>query len=493
MGKSGLLRLNDRGRRDSIALDIRTVSPLSQYDPPKGFWTTEKGLLWKGFENHKLSSEDSNIFQRRTLIISTLESPPYLMEKLDYKPRSSKNFFDRYEGFVIDLANELADLLHFNYSVILSNTYGSMDKSGQWNGMIRDLLDERADMAIADLTINYQREQVVDFTMPFLDLGISLVYVKAPEKSINLFSFLSPLSSNVWILMILAGVLVSLTMYFIGRYSPLETEDIDSSEGTSPFSSLHHCLWFTIASWVQQGCDFLPRAISGRIVASIWWFFTLIMISSYTANLAAFLTIERLESPINSATDLASQSKIRYGAVSSGSTAAFFESSTNEVYDKMWRFMSRHEDEVMVTSNRKGLEKVISENGGYAFFMESVSIEYHAERNCRLQQIGGLLDSKSYGIALPQGSPLRPHLSSALIKLNEHGIIRRLKNKWWKEQRGGGTCYEEDTTGSVSELNLDNVGGIFMVLIIGLILGSIIAIAEHYYKVIKDKRKLTNL
>ncbi|CAB4060563.1 GRIN [Lepeophtheirus salmonis] len=315
-------------------------------------------------------------------------------------------------------------------------------------------------MAIADLTINYQREQVVDFTMPFLDLGISLVYVKAPEKSINLFSFLSPLSSNVWILMILAGVLVSLTMYFIGRYSPLETEDIDSSEGTSPFSSLHHCLWFTIASWVQQGCDFLPRAISGRIVASIWWFFTLIMISSYTANLAAFLTIERLESPINSATDLASQSKIRYGAVSSGSTAAFFESSTNEV----------------------GLEKVISENGGYAFFMESVSIEYHAERNCRLQQIGGLLDSKSYGIALPQGSPLRPHLSSALIKLNEHGIIRRLKNKWWKEQRGGGTCYEEDTTGSVSELNLDNVGGIFMVLIIGLILGSIIAIAEHYYK-----------
>ncbi|CAB4060561.1 unnamed protein product [Lepeophtheirus salmonis] len=142
MGKSGLLRLNDRGRRDSMALDIRTVSPLSQYDPPKGFWTTEKGLLWKGFENHKLSSEDSNIFQRRTLIISTLESPPYLMEKLDYKPRSSKNFFDRYEGFVIDLANELADLLHFNYSVILSNTYGSMDKSGQWNGMIRDLLDE---------------------------------------------------------------------------------------------------------------------------------------------------------------------------------------------------------------------------------------------------------------------------------------------------------------------------------------------------------------
>lgn len=30
---------------------------------------------------------------------------------------------------------------------------------------------QRADIAMADLTINYQREMVVDFTMPFLDLG----------------------------------------------------------------------------------------------------------------------------------------------------------------------------------------------------------------------------------------------------------------------------------------------------------------------------------
>jgi hypothetical protein len=40
------------------------------------------------------------------------------------------------------------------------------------------------------------------------------------------------------------------------------------------------------------------------MVAGMWWFFTLIMISSYTANLAAFLTVERMESPIESAEDL---------------------------------------------------------------------------------------------------------------------------------------------------------------------------------------------
>lgn len=60
------------------------------------------------------------------------------------------------------------------------------------------------------------------------------------------------------------------------------------------------------------------------MVAGMWWFFTLIMISSYTANLAAFLTVERMDSPIESAEDLAKQTKIKYGALKGGSTAAFF-------------------------------------------------------------------------------------------------------------------------------------------------------------------------
>lgn len=65
------------------------------------------------------------------------------------------------------------------------------------------------------------------------------------------------------------------------------------------------------------------------MVAGMWWFFTLIMISSYTANLAAFLTVERMDSPIESAEDLAKQTKIKYGALKGGSTAAFFRVKFN--------------------------------------------------------------------------------------------------------------------------------------------------------------------
>jgi len=61
------------------------------------------------------------------------------------------------------------------------------------------------------------------------------------------------------------------------------------------------------------------------MVGGVWWFFTLIIVSTYTANLAAFLTIERMFVPISSAEDLTRQSVIQYGTLDAGSTKAFFQ------------------------------------------------------------------------------------------------------------------------------------------------------------------------
>ena len=68
--------------------------------------------------------------------------------------------------------------------------------------------------------------------------------------------------------------------------------------------------------------------------------------------------------------------------------------------------MAKDAEEVMLSSNKEGIDKVLREQGGYAFFMESTTIEYVTERYCQLQQVGGLLDSKSYGIAVQQGEYL---------------------------------------------------------------------------------------
>lgn len=64
--------------------------------------------------------------------------------------------------------------------------------------------------------------------------------------------------------------------------------------------------------------------MSTRTIAGIWYFFTLIMIASYTANLAAFLTVEKIVYPIENAEGLSKQDKIKYGCLATGSTASFF-------------------------------------------------------------------------------------------------------------------------------------------------------------------------
>lgn len=162
-----------------------------------------------------------------------------------------------------------------------------------------------------------------------------------------------------------------------------------------------NCIWLTVGSIMQQGCDILPKAASTRIALSFWFFFALIIISSYTANLAAFLTMSRMGVTIESADDLAKQTKIKYGAVIGGSTLQFFKDSNFSTYQRMWSAMESMDPSPFVADNKEGIERVLKSKGGYAFIMESSQIEYFTQQNCNLTQVGGLLDSKGYGIALP--------------------------------------------------------------------------------------------
>ena len=127
---------------------------------------------------------------------------------------------NRYEGFNVDLIQEISQILGFNYTIKLveDGSYGSFDKVKQkWTGMIGELQSQKADLVVADITITYEREQGVDFTMPFMNLGVTILYKKPTKKDPNLFSFLSPLSFDVWIYIITAYLAVSLLLFTISR------------------------------------------------------------------------------------------------------------------------------------------------------------------------------------------------------------------------------------------------------------------------------------
>lgn len=140
---------------------------------------------------------------------------------------------------------------------------------------------------------------------------------------------MAPLDSKIWVCVILAFIGVSAILYLVSRFSPYEWH-YDSKKNDHALHNdftILNTLWFNLAAVMQQGVDIAPRCVSGRVVASAWWFFTLILISSYTANLAAFLTVERMVSPIESAEQLSRQTEIQYGAVEGGATKEFFKVS----------------------------------------------------------------------------------------------------------------------------------------------------------------------
>ncbi|KAG1662348.1 Glutamate receptor ionotropic, kainate 2 [Nymphon striatum] len=274
--------------------------------------------------------------------IYMVSNQPYIMVKESATELTGNA---RYEGYCIDLLDEIAKKLKFKFEIHINEEKkpGKKDnKTGKWNGMIGELMRGEADLAVGDLTITFEREEAVDFTMPFMNLGISILFKKPTQSVPSLLSFLSPLS---WKSSLQSSYLELMkgwrrTDYRKERFSweknSHPTLQFSPYEWVSPHPcnqesdvlenqfSLMNSLWFTIGSLMQQGSDLAPTAWSTRMIAATWWFFTLIMISSYTANLAAFLTVQRMVSPIESAEDLARQTKIKYGCYASGSTENFF-------------------------------------------------------------------------------------------------------------------------------------------------------------------------
>ncbi|XP_073524426.1 glutamate receptor ionotropic, kainate 1 isoform X1 [Phyllobates terribilis] len=454
-----------------------TTNHLNKVWKKIGVWNSNIGLnMTDGMKDKSTNITDS--LANRTLIVTTILEDPYVMYKKSDKPLYGN---DRFEGYCLDLLKELSNILGFIYEVrlVADGKYGAQNDKGEWNGMVRELIDHKADLAVAPLTITYVREKVIDFSKPFMTLGISILYRKPNGTNPGVFSFLNPLSPDIWMYVLLACLGVSCVLFVIARFTPYEWYNPhpcnpDSDVVENNFTLLNS-FWFGVGALMQQGSELMPKALSTRIVGGIWWFFTLIIISSYTANLAAFLTVERMESPIDSADDLAKQTKIEYGAVRDGSTMTFFKKSKISTYEKMWAFMSSRQQTALVKNNDEGIQRVLTTD--YALLMESTSIEFVTQRNCNLTQIGGLIDSKGYGVGTPIGSPYRDKITIAILQLQEEGKLHMMKEKWW---RGNG-CPEEDGK-EASALGVENIGGIFIVLAAGLVLSVFVAIGEFIYK-----------
>ncbi|KAJ1526273.1 hypothetical protein ONE63_009427 [Megalurothrips usitatus] len=483
---------------------------------------------WKlGLESQlsvKDASSIANLTAASVYRIVTVVQKPFVMEKRD------KNGGVSYEGYCIDLLEEIRKIIVFDYEIYVApdNKFGNMDEKGQWDGMIKELMEKRADIGLGSLAVMAERENVIDFTVPYYDLvGISIL-MKKPETPTSLFKFLTVLETEVWLCILAAYFFTSFLMWVFDRWSPYSyqnnREKYKDDEEKREFN-LKECLWFCMTSLTPQGGGEAPKNLSGRLVAATWWLFGFIIIASYTANLAAFLTVSRLDTPVESLDDLSKQYKIQYAPFNGSPAMTYFQrmadietrfyeiwkdmslnDSLSEVeraklavwdypvgdkYTKMWQAMQDAKMPKDLEDAVARVRKSESSSDGFAYLGDATDIRYLSLTNCDLQMVGEEFSRKPYAIAVQQGSPLKDQFNNAILQLLNKRKLEKLKERWWSQNPEIKKCDKQDD--QQDGISIQNIGGVFIVIFVGIGLACVTLAFEYYWYKYKRNPRVTDL
>uniref|UniRef100_A0A452ETH5 Glutamate receptor n=1 Tax=Capra hircus TaxID=9925 RepID=A0A452ETH5_CAPHI len=230
--------------------------------------------------------------QGLTLKVVTVLEEPFVMvaENILGQPK-------RYKGFSIDVLDALAKALGFKYEIYQApdGRYGHQLHNTSWNGMIGELISKQIWPSPA-ITITPERESVVDFSKRYLDYSVGIL-IKKPEEKISIFSLFAPFDFAVWACIAAAIPVVGVLIFVLNRIQAVRAQSA-AQPRPSASATLHSAIWIVYGAFVQQGGESSVNSMAMRIVMGSWWLFTLIVCSSYTANLAAFLTVSRMDNPI---------------------------------------------------------------------------------------------------------------------------------------------------------------------------------------------------
>ncbi|XP_072439959.1 glutamate receptor ionotropic, delta-2 isoform X2 [Chiloscyllium punctatum] len=483
-GMTGFLKFKEHGGNPNVQFEIlgtnygedlgRGIRKLATWNPDSGL----NGSL----TDKKLENNMRGVMLR----VVTLPEEPFVMVSENVLGRTKK-----YYGFSIDVLDALSSYLGFKYEIYVApdHKFGSQQPDGNWNGLIGELAFKRADVGISALTITPERESVVDFTTRYMDYSVGFLLKKA-ERTVDMFACLAPFDFSLWACITGTVILVGLLVYLLNWLNPPRLQ-----MGSVTSTTLYNSMWFVYGSFVQQGGEVPYTTLATRMMMGVWWLFALIVISSYTANLAAFLTINRIENSIQSLQDLSKQTDIPYGTVME---SAVYEHvrvkgmnpfERDNMYAQMWRMINKgNGTETSVKDSQEGIRRVKA--GNYAFVWDVAVLEYIAlnSPDCSLFTVGNTLPDRGYGIALQHGSPYRDIFSQRILELLQHGDLDILKHKWWPKSAQCDIYSSSRAQQKGSAFDLASFAGVFCILAAGIILACLIAIVENWWNRRKGSR-----
>ncbi|XP_036449582.1 glutamate receptor ionotropic, delta-1 [Colossoma macropomum] len=482
-GLTGLMDFRSNGANSHAQFEILGTTYSETFGKD-----VKRLATWDSIRGMNGSLKESRVesgMQGVTVKVVTLLEEPFVMvaENILGQPK-------RYKGFSIDVLDALAKILGFKYEIyqVADGKYGSPQSNGSWNGMIGELIKKRADLAISAITITPERENVVDFSKRYLDYSVGILMSKSVEK-LNIFSLLAPFDLAVWACIAAAIPVVGVMIFLLRRIQSVRSQNTPGPhQPASVTTSFQSAIWIVYGAFVQQGGESIMSSVALRIAMGSWWLFTLIVCSSYTANLAAYLTVSRMDNAVRTFQDLSKQADLSYGTVRESAVYEYFRvKGTNPLeqdstFAELWRTINKNKgQDNSVATPAEGIRKAKRES--YAFLWDMAVVEYAAltDDECTLTVTGSSMSTKGYGLALQHGSPYRDLFSQKILELQEKGDLDILKQKWWPRK---GRCDLDRGTEAQSEgraLRLHSFAGVFCILAAGLLLACLVAALETWW------------
>ncbi|XP_069104055.1 glutamate receptor U1-like [Argopecten irradians] len=365
-----------------------------------------------------------------TYRVTTILHEPYLMTD----PQATENSTN-YVGIVKDILDRIGVILNVNFDLVhvQDNKFGHrLNGTGDWTGMIGELVRKEADIAAAALTVSAERAKSVQFSQAFATTGISVLLKKpkphqpSPNSAILPFR---PFTVGIWISIIVAYVVVSLALYGICRFNPEESL-ADSREHNITCCS---AFFVTFNMFLLHGHQMTPSSHAGRTLLCFWRIFCLVTIVLYASSLTSILFLKSpdVDEPLPFYTfeQMVKQSKVQYGTTGYGSTRHYFKISSGIIEHQINEYWESH-PEVLVSTLEAGVSKVKDGNGDYALVLESEFAYYTAARTCGLAVTGKTHAERSYAFACGPDSNICRKLDHALIEMKETGELLQITDKW---------------------------------------------------------------
>ncbi|XP_019713148.1 glutamate receptor ionotropic, NMDA 2C-like [Hippocampus comes] len=388
------------------------------------------------------------------------------------------------KGFCIDILKKLSRTIKFSYDLYLvtNGKHGKLVR-GTWNGMIGEVVYRRADMAIGSLTINEERSEIIDFSVPFVETGISVMVARS-NGTVSPSAFLEPYSPAVWVMMfVMCLTVVAVTVFVFEYFSPVgyNRSLVSAKAPGGPTFTIGKSVWLLWGIVFNNSVPIEnPKGTTSKIMVLIWAFFAVIFLASYTANLAAFMIQEQYIDTVSGLSDKKFQKPhehyppFRFGTVPNGSTERNIRSNYPDMHTHMMKY------------NQKGVEEALGslKTGKLdAFIYDAAVLNYMAgkDEGCKLVTIGSgkVFATTGYGIALQKDSRWKRLIDLALLQFLGDGDTQRLETVWLS-----GICQNEKNEVMSSKLDIDNMAGVFYMLLVAMGLSLLVFAWEHllYWK-----------